>query len=305
MEINPVKEYIKNNDTDIIVYSGVISMDGYHQFCEKIPEKIKRKKNLLLVLCTYGGSPDAGYRIARAAGHYYSPKNFSILIPDVCKSAGTLVCIGANRLIMMDKAELGPLDVQVKKNDEIYDRNSGLDLMRGLQTLQNNAIGTFQRFIRDLNGRDRISTRTAAKIASSLVIGLYAPIVKQIDPLKIGEMDAALQIALAYGERLNQKSESLKVGALANLINGYPNHGFVIDRSEARLLFNKVDKANEIEESIGNMAMAGWVPENQVNVYNLQQNLKETTNESASTNTADTDGKPDGGTDVRVAEKSV
>ena len=80
MEINPVKEYIKNNDTDIIVYSGVISMDGYHQFCEKIPEKIKRKKNLLLVLCTYGGSPDAGYRIARAAGHYYSPKNFSILI---------------------------------------------------------------------------------------------------------------------------------------------------------------------------------------------------------------------------------
>src|SRR6476469_9252901 len=96
-----------DSDTDVVVYSGSIAREGYEKIC-KIFETPKRSK-LLLVLSTYGGDPDAGYRIARAAIHNYGADNFRILIPSFCKSAGTLICIGATNLAMADQAELGPL----------------------------------------------------------------------------------------------------------------------------------------------------------------------------------------------------
>lgn len=244
------------NETDVIVYSGAIDMHGYTAFCDTIPKD--RKKKLLLVLSTFGGDPHAGYRIARASAHYYGNENFSILIPWFCKSAGTLICIGAHKLIMMDQSELGPLDVQVQKNDEIFQQNSGLDIIRGMFYLQNDALESFKRFLFDLNGRSRLSTRTAAKISGKLVNGLYRPLVEQIDPLKLGEMNAALQIASHYGQRLDEKAKSLKQDALSILIHNYPSHGCVIDRSEARELFNNVEKAGIEEEKLGRQVYLEW-----------------------------------------------
>ena len=42
-------------------------------------------------------------------------------IPRRCKSAGTLLLIGATSLIISDRGELGPLDVQLSKPDEIFE----------------------------------------------------------------------------------------------------------------------------------------------------------------------------------------
>lgn len=62
----------------------------------------------------------------------------------------------------------------------------------------------------------------------------------QIDPNRLGEMQRAMRIAQEYGYRLNQSSQSLRNGALDNLIAGYPSHSFVIDRKEAATLFSSV-----------------------------------------------------------------
>ena len=114
-KLKACEEYFISEDTDVIIYSGSIDRTGYEDFCNTIPHN-KREK-LLLVLCTFGGDPDAGYRIARAAIHHYGSSNFRILIPSHCKSAGTLICIGAHELLMADIAELGPLDIQLQKKD--------------------------------------------------------------------------------------------------------------------------------------------------------------------------------------------
>lgn len=82
----------------------------------------------------------------------------------------------------------------------------------------------------DINLGSGLSTKTASEIASKLVIGLYEPMFAQIDPIRLGEMNAALEIAHAYGNRLDDKAKNLKQGALSKLINSYPTHGFVIDR---------------------------------------------------------------------------
>ena len=49
------------------------------------------------------------------------------LIPRYCKSAGTLIALGASALYMDDRSELGPLDMQVTRGDEIGAMRSGLE----------------------------------------------------------------------------------------------------------------------------------------------------------------------------------
>lgn len=240
-------EHFRNSDTDVIVYSGGVDRDGYEQFCKIL--QTPRKTNLLLVLSTLGGDPNAGYRIARAAIHHYGAKNFKILIPQYCKSAGTLICIGAHSLVMADQAELGPLDVQLRKQDELFQRSSGLNILRGVTYLQNEALQSFMSYMLEINGGGGgLSTKVASEISSKLVIGLYEPLFAQVDPVKLGEMNAALEIAKHYGERLNERSSSLKSDSLTKLVMGYPTHGFVIDRSEARVLFERVEKPNSAEK---------------------------------------------------------
>lgn len=248
MELPSCLQHFSDNDTDVIVYSGAIARDGYDKLCQTLHEP-KRNK-LLLILNTYGGDPNAGYRIARAAIHNYGAPNFRILVPSYCKSAGTLICIGASALIMADQAELGPLDVQFRKQDELFQQSSGLDILRGVTYLQNEALQSFKTYLVDINGGAVLSTRVASEIASELVIGLYEPLFAQVDPVKLGEMNAALQIAQHYGDRLNKKSGSLIEGALNQLIMGYPTHGFVIDRAEARSLFKDVRAPDEMEKDL-------------------------------------------------------
>lgn len=72
----------------------------------------------------------------------------------------------------------------------------------------------------------------------------------QIDPLTWGEHQRAVSIALGYGERLAAAKKSLKDNALLRLVTGYPSHTFVIDRSEAKTLFNNVKRPEGEQETL-------------------------------------------------------
>lgn len=240
------------DDTDVYSYCGSIEKAGYDSLCDLLEDnKAKQRKKVLLILCTGGGNPNSGYRMARALLHHYGADNFRMAVPAECKSAGTLVGIGAHTLVVFDRGELGPLDVQFQKQDEMFQQSSGLDILRGMTYLKTDALSAFNDYLFDINASSGLSTKVASEIASKLVMGIYEPMYAQIDPIRLGEMNAALQIAHEYGTRLTEKSKNLKTGALAKLINSYPNHGFVIDRAEARTLFERVDSPNPQEGVFG------------------------------------------------------
>lgn len=255
MEMREALDQFSTEQTDVLGYFGLIDKNGYEELCA-ILEGLgaERKKQVLLYLCTGGGNPNAGYRIARALIHHYGADNFRVAIPAECKSAGTLICIGASSLIMCDQGELGRLDIQFQKQDEIFQQSSGLDILRGMTYLQGEALSTFNKYLLDINGGSGLSTKVASEIASRLVMGMYEPMYSQIDPIRLGEMNAALQIAHEYGTRLGEKSKSLKPNALSKLINDYPAHGFVIDRAEARTLFNSIVSPKPHEKILATLA---------------------------------------------------
>ena len=236
-------------DVDIINYCGAISREGYFLLTNLIESKIQNKEksnHVLLILTTTGGDPDYGYRIGRALNHHY--QYVTIMISDICKSAGTLVAMSANKLIIGDLGELGPLDIQLSKTDEMGEQASSLDIFKTINELQKATLDSFRHFVTDIRFGSRVSTKLSAEIASNLTKTLISPISAQIDPIKLGEQKRALQIAKEYATRLNDLSNNLQPGALERLINDYPCHSFVIDRKEAKELFHNVKNTSDEDE---------------------------------------------------------
>lgn len=235
-------------DGTIFLYYGDISRVGYDFISAAFEVCDHKQHKVCLILITHGGDPDAAYRIARAANHHFD--EVEILIPDLCKSAGTLLCVGAHKLIFGDRGELGPLDIQLSKPDEMFENMSGLDIIQAINALQNQALDAFRTYLIDIRAGSRIGTKMAAEIAAKLADGFVAPIAARIDPLTLGEHQRAMQIAYDYGERLSNMTNSLKEYALIRLISNYPCHGFVIDRKEAGELFCNVSAPDALTFSI-------------------------------------------------------
>src|SRR5690606_26474955 len=128
--------YQEENDCDVFVYAGPIERRGYDLLCNKFATHPNPRSNAILMLSTFGGDLHAAFRVARALSHRYPNGKIRVLVPSWCKSAGTLICIGAHELVLGDSSELGPLDVQVQKPDEMIGRISGLDILRGMESLK-------------------------------------------------------------------------------------------------------------------------------------------------------------------------
>lgn len=243
-----VDQLAESADADIFVYSADIQQGAVEKLRKTICAKANRRKNAILFLTTAGGDPDAGYRMAACLKRSY--ESFSVYVFGRCKSAGTLALLGASSIVFGDFGELGPLDVQLAKRDEIMASNSGLDIFQAMAVLNNSAFECFEQCFIGLVTKSggNISAKMAADIATQMAVGLFSPMTAQIDPERLGEVQRAVNIANAYGERLD--GGNLKPNALDTLVQGYPSHGFVIDFEEASKLFHKVRRGTASENAI-------------------------------------------------------
>lgn len=230
---------------DFLLFSTTITRDVFQQLSRLI-ETAQQHPACTLFLTTRGGDPDAAYRIARTLQQRY--QHIRIAVPSRCKSAGTLIVIGAHELAMGDLGELGPIDIQVVKPAEFHERGSALDVMQAIDAAELHVRNVFLKTLRDLRRGGRLSTKVAGRLASNIAMGVAAPLYGQIDANRLGELRRTMEISKEYGERLNSISRSLREEALETLCTAYPSHGFVIDRKEAGELFQQVSPLT-VEES--------------------------------------------------------
>lgn len=254
-ESDPVEEaataLANEQDSDVFLYNSSIVRPFDDEIISQC-SRMKRRKKVTVLLVTEGGDPDAAYRIARCFQQHYS--RFTCLVSGYCKSAGTLIAVGANELAMTDAGELGPLDVQLTKKDELWETESGLTVMSALVALHEKAFSAFEHFFLTIKSksRDTVTFRTAAELAVKLTSGLFVPIFQHIDPMHVGEASRAQAIAQHYAIRLTLYGKNISEKYLENLISSYPSHGFVIDRAEAEALFNNVREPSEGETNLIN-----------------------------------------------------
>lgn len=249
--LDELQNIIDSSNADIYIYFGGIdkNLQGLRNLVCKHPN---RKDEADLFLVTNGGDPDWAYRIVSTLRMYY--KKINLIIPGACKSAGTLIALGADTLRFHEYGELGPLDVQMQRKDDLFRLNSGLDVFQAISIINSSACSCFHSmFVEFLaKGGGSISTETASKIAKDMAIGIYSSIASKIDPLELGEKNRAMNIAKIYGNLLGLlcKTPNAKEGTLDMLVGNYPSHSFVIDFLQAQKLFNRVDKMNDNDYKI-------------------------------------------------------
>jgi len=207
------------------------------------------RKHLLLIVTTLGGDPHAAYRLLRFIQESYD--DVTIVIAGQCKSAGTLLAVSGNVLVVDKRADLGPLDIQLRKKDEIGEYASSLTAAAALKALQDQASTMYFRLSSEVMGAaDGVSLKFASEAAEKITSGLLGNVYSRVEPLDLGEKYRAVQIGIDYASRANIKFGNLKQSRIRDIVEKYPTHDFVIDCREARVLFNRVREPNDVERAL-------------------------------------------------------
>ena len=203
---------VENRTT--IIYAGEINGEGVDKVISGVvgewADSDVEPVNASLLLTTVGGDSHQAFRMITTLHAFF--EEVDVVVFGRCKSAGTLVAIGATSLAMHLTGELGPLDVQIKKPDEIAQRSSGLETTNSLEVLCTEAFKAFEKYMLLLIRRSytTISTAAACRIASDLVAGIFSPIASQIDPYKVAAVSRSIAVAEAYGSRLTNITTQIK-----------------------------------------------------------------------------------------------
>ncbi len=81
-------------------------------YLEELLHPLERSKPLHVMLASPGGDGETAIRIVRALQARCS--DLTILLPDMAKSAATILCLGADRIIFGPGGDLGPVDPQMR-----------------------------------------------------------------------------------------------------------------------------------------------------------------------------------------------
>lgn len=137
-------------------------------------------KTLALVLNCPGGDGLAAERIVnlcRAA----SDNRFIVIVPKMAKSAATMVCLGANQILMSPTSELGPIDPQILIRgsggmpDTYQAAHEIIESYDDLIRQANTTKGRIEPFLQQLNrydARDIQRIKSAQKLSESIAVNM-------------------------------------------------------------------------------------------------------------------------------------
>ena len=115
-----IKKIVETNKRPLICYvSGrhaTIDRDDAVGFMEML-HNVPPGGDVDLLLHTRGGDVDAAEKLVTLVQATVGGGQLRIIIPDFAKSAGTLMALGADTLVMSDSSELGTIDPQIWSDD--------------------------------------------------------------------------------------------------------------------------------------------------------------------------------------------
>ena len=210
----------------------IIAPDCIDLFVDLL-DKIGPTKKISLILHTNGGSTLAAWRLVNLIRTFCD--DLELLIPLKALSAGTLIAIGADRVVMTKQAALGPIDPSVNNplNPQV---NMGNQMARVPVSVEN--VRGYLDAARDDLG---IKSETGM---TTVLAGLS----QQIHPLVLGEIfRSRAQIRFLAGKLIQrQVSDSEKIKSIIDfLCADSGSHDYTINRREAAELGLQVEKPSE------------------------------------------------------------
>jgi hypothetical protein len=221
-------------------------------------KKVKSPKDsthIDLLLNSPGGDIHAAYMMVCVLRSRC--KSMNVVVPHYAKSAGTLMCLGADKIYMGQHSELGPLDAPIEHPLGKGIRLSALDGIKPLELLSEfseelviNKMGLA------IRGQVGLGRQESISLALGFVADFLEPIMAQLDPLLINMCYRYLEIAQKYGCELLERymlkgkphSHEEAARTIKELVWNYPEHGYAISIQEAKRIGLIVDEVESLSE---------------------------------------------------------
>lgn len=197
-------------------------------------DEIGKVKKISLFLYTSGGDMLAPIRIVKLIRNHCD--EFEVLVPYKAHSAGTLICLGADAIVMGKLSELTPVDPTT-----------------GHPFNPQNPVNPQQRLevsVEDLNSY-LLFAREKAGVKDEQMVDAYKLLVEKLHPLSIGNAYRAYRMARLLTERLlwlhmSREKDKERIAKIIKEITGdITIHAYPIDRDEATDLGLKIEKASD------------------------------------------------------------
>jgi leucyl-tRNA synthetase len=108
-------------ECDILYYYGELrtgAVPFFRDVVESLCDRPGKRDAIGLCLTTPGGQAEAVEKMVEIIRHHY--KHFYAIVPRAAMSAGTILCMAADRIYMDYASSLGPIDPQVPDRDEKF-----------------------------------------------------------------------------------------------------------------------------------------------------------------------------------------
>ena len=179
-------------------------------------------KKISLVLYTQGGETLAAWSLVNLIRNFCD--DFEVIVPFHCHSAGTLICLGADRIIMTKQATLGPIDPSVNGvlNPQVIINNQQVKVPVNVEFIN----GFIEMAKSDLKIRN-----------DSALADILINLSGQVHPLSLGEVyRTKTQIQMLAGKLLKHQkiSQKKQIEIINFLCKESGSHDYTIYRREAR-----------------------------------------------------------------------
>jgi hypothetical protein len=190
-------------------------------------------KNVDVILHTYGGEAGAAYKMVKLIRAAAERVNF--IVPAYAKSAGTLLCLGADEILMTDLSELGPLDTQIRDHQDgtAPQYISALNGFKALEQVQKHTFGTLDIAIKLLTQDHLLKLGDAVHLANEFCGETCGKLYSKLDPNTMGRYQRSLDVAQRYGVLILNKFRKWPYKKAKDvvdiLVRNFPSHSFILD----------------------------------------------------------------------------
>lgn len=206
-------------------------------------ESMGHQKKMSLFIYTRGGDMVAPLRLVKLIRSYCN--EFEVLVSYRCHSAGTLIALGADKIVMGKLGELSPVDPTTMHP---YNPQNPLNPQQKLEIS-----------VEDLNSYFLLA-REMAKVKEEEMDKVFANLVEKIHPLSLGNAYRALRMGKIIAEKLLEmpKTKKLSKEEIKKIVEEVTSriciHGYPITRDEAEKLGLPIEKAEgELEKDLWNL----------------------------------------------------
>jgi len=218
----------------VLVYSSTIHADAVRIVYEGL-QRMRPTPRLDLVLSTLGGEVTTARRLALLLREF--TQHLTILVPYQARSAGTLLCLSANTLILGPMAELGPIDAHIG--------SAGLPPPDAPGMISAEDIRAFRQMAEEWFGVNREKDR----------LQVLALLAQRVFPTSLSSFYRADRLTRQAAHELLRyqlpESEEKVLQQIVNqLVGGYDAHDYIITRAEARALGLQVRFPSREEEAV-------------------------------------------------------